>query len=437
MGARKDGKVRARIWWRWVVVAMAGAMVPLACSSDESGADDDDGCARDTDCTDGQICQSRRCVPGPGSGGSAGSSASGGSSGTGGSAAGGTGGSAPGGTGGTSGSGPIYGWTEATHDASYDIQALWGSGPNEVWAAAGGGDVLGGAGQLHLFDGAAWDLFYAMATPGFTDIWGVSGGSSVFIVGRGAQFYELTETEIVTIENGDGTVPNLGVWGSARDAVWVASNSTSNPLRFWDGTRFASDQRYRSPNLAGATAVWGSSASDVWAADMDGSILHFDGTAWTQVYQVAGAVFYGIDGSGPNDVWAVGPRHLLHFDGQSWTQEADGAGMALNDVWVAAPNDVWLVGDTGRILRGGTNGFTAVESGRTESLFTIWGSSPTDIWAGGEGGVLIHYGEVETPTEPPDGGMMECSPQGFGCSMTPCCAPFRCANLGGGLLACT
>jgi hypothetical protein len=87
-------------------------------------------------------------------------------------------------------------------------------------------------------------------------------------------------------------------------------------------------------------------------------------------------------------------------------------------------------------LHGGTAGFTPVESGITEGLFAVWGVSSTDIWAGGEDGVLIHYGPVSEPTEPPDGGTTDCSPQGYGCSMTPCCSPWRCANIGSNILVC-
>jgi hypothetical protein len=331
----------------------------------------------------------------------------------------------------------VIGGVDETGPASYDIQGLWGSGPDEVWAAAGGGDVLGGAGQILHWDGTGWELYYAMGTPGLTDVWGVNGGASVFFVGHGPQFYELTSTTISLLEGqtGGSAVPNHGVWGSAPDAVWVASNSSSNPLRLWTGEEFADDSLYRSPHLSGVTAVWGSGPNDVWAADDEG-ILHFDGARWTQSYATT-STYFGIHGSGPGDVWAVGPRDLVHFDGEVWRVQTGGANLALNDVWVAEPNDVWLVGEGGRILHGGTAGFTVVESGITESLFSVWGTSPTDIWAGGENGVLIHYGPTTEPTMPPDAGTEECSAQGFGCSMTPCCAPFRCTNIGGGLLACS
>jgi hypothetical protein len=340
--------------------------------------------------------------------------------------------------GGTGSDDTLYGWTaDDSLTASYDIQAIWGSRSDDIWAVAGGGDLLGGAGQLHHWDGTQWELYYTMATPGFTDIWGVNGGSNVFFVGHGTQFYEIdgSNLDVLEMQSGGSSVPNLAVWGTAPDAIWVGSNSTSDPLRLWTGEEFSQDSKYRSPDLSGATAIWGSSETDVWAADNDG-ILHFDGESWTPSYAAASSDFFGIDGSGPNDVWAVSPRHVVHFDGKSWEERPDASGQAINDVWVAGPNDVWLVGDEGRILHGGTDGFASVESGRTESLFAVWGSGPTDIWAGGENGVLIHYGPVTAPTQPPDGGTQECNPQGYGCSTAPCCSPWRCTNIGGGLLAC-
>lgn len=441
------------MWARVFALAVAAAALPLACST-KSGADDNGGCTKDTDCRSGRICEQGACIDNPvssggtgggggtGTGGSvsgsSGSAGKGGSS-TGGSSVGGssTGGSATGGSGGSAGGGQVYGWTvDNTLGASFDIQGIWGARTSDIWAVAGGGDVLGGEGQLHHWNGSSWELYYSMGTPGFNDIWGVSGGASVFFVGEGTQFYEIDGSSLSTLEaqSGGSTLPELAVWGTAPNAIWVGANSVAQPLRLWTGDSFAPDSKYRSPDTTAATAIWGSSASDVWASDGDG-ILHFDGQAWTQSYS-GSANFFGIDGTGPNDVWAVSPRHVVHFDGTSWKEQADASGQAINDVWVAGPNDVWLVGDGGRILHGGTGGFTPVESGITQSLFAIWGASGTDIWAGGEQGVLIHYGPVSRPTEAPDGGTLDCSPQGYGCSMTPCCSPWRCTNLGSDLLVC-
>jgi hypothetical protein len=428
MNERSIGR---RLWARVFLFAASACVLPWACSS-KKDPDSGNGCSKNSDCGAGRICKDGACVADSGTGGTGGASGSSGASGS--------AGKGVSGANGTAGaSQTLYGFTvDDSLPSSYDIQGIWGAASNDVWAVAGGGDLLGGAGQLHHWDGKQWEFYYGMQTPGFTGIWGVNGGSNVFFVGHGAQFYELddgTTLSALETQSGGSSVPNLAVWGSAPDAIWVASNSTSKPLRLWTGEMFAQDAKYRSPDLSGATAVWGSAANDVWAADGDG-ILHFDGEGWKQSYAAASSNFFGIQGSGAADVWAVSPRHVVHFDGTNWKEQADASGQAINALWVAGPNDVWLVGDGGRILHGGTAGFAPVESGVTASLFAIWGTSATDIWAGGEGGVLIHYGPVTTPTEAPDGGTMNCNPQGYGCSMSPCCSPWRCTNIGGGLLVC-
>src|SRR5688572_25163671 len=75
--------------WSFIPLTVSFALVQ-GCFS--TTPDDESGCTKDTDCAEGRICESKRCVPNPilGSGGSAGSSGTGGS-----------GGSTTGGTGGT------------------------------------------------------------------------------------------------------------------------------------------------------------------------------------------------------------------------------------------------------------------------------------------------------------------------------------------------
>ncbi|MBN9161526.1 MAG: hypothetical protein J0I07_11215, partial [Myxococcales bacterium] len=66
-------------------------------------------------------------------------------------------------------------------------------------------------------------------------------------------------------------------------------------------------------------AVWGTGPNDVWAVGAEGTILHFDGVAWTVSSTGLGSGqevnLTGIWGSGPNDVWAVGGNVALHFTG--------------------------------------------------------------------------------------------------------------------------
>ncbi|MFO0552182.1 MAG: hypothetical protein U0271_27595 [Polyangiaceae bacterium] len=80
------------------------------------------------------------------------------------------------------------------------------------------------------------------------------------------------------------------------------------------------------------TAVWGTSATDVYAAGEAGSILHFDGHAWAlqATIQMGGDV--QLWGKGPKSVYARGPgaNTVAHYDGQSWSSQTDYEGLALD-----------------------------------------------------------------------------------------------------------
>lgn len=102
-------------------------------------------------------------------------------------------------------------------------------------------------------------------------------------------------------------------------------------------------------------AVWGASTDDVWmvglAPQNRPGILHWNGAVLSEVAPPAGALgqLYGVHGSGPADVYAVGDAGLLlRWDGQAWSVVNIGlptAGPltgALTAVWAFGPRDVWL-----------------------------------------------------------------------------------------------
>jgi hypothetical protein len=113
--------------------------------------------------------------------------------------------------------------------------------------------------------------------------------------------------------------------------------------------------------------VWLDAPDDGWAVGWDGDpttrasavLARWDGFAWTASPDTPGTattdVLEGVDGSHPDDVWAVGwssdgfgPDTLaLHFDGGSWEVSTTPTDAALFDVRTLAPDDVWAVGSEG------------------------------------------------------------------------------------------
>src|SRR5207253_512013 len=70
-------------------------------------------------------------------------------------------------------------------------------------------------------------------------------------------------------------------------------------------------------------ALWGTSASDIWAAGINGAMAHYNGTTWTAVSDGGNHVF-SLWGTSSSDVYAVGglnngaAANMMHYNGTSW-----------------------------------------------------------------------------------------------------------------------
>ena len=161
---------------------------------------------------------------------------------------------------------------------------------------------------------------------------------------------------------------------SANDAWAVGSSLNGNLpsrtlIQHWNGTQWSivsspsPDKQFN--ELRGVAAV---SANDVWAVGYRGGttsatpietfILHWNGTAWTQVMSpnvpTGANQLFGITAITANDIWAVGSAAgaplAVHWNGSTWnvaTVEV-GSGLStekLTAVSGKAANDVWAVGD--------------------------------------------------------------------------------------------
>ena len=66
---------------------------------------------------------------------------------------------------------------------------------------------------------------------------------------------------------------------------------------------------------------------------------------------------FGVWGTSPSDVFAVGDGTILHYDGSSWSEmnvpEIDGVIPDFTGVWGASSSDVFAVGPLGVIVHYG------------------------------------------------------------------------------------
>lgn len=198
-----------------------------------------------------------------------------------------------------------------------------------------------------------------------------------------------------TWENGGPQAADLnGVWGSGPTDVWFVG--AAGTILHWNGHAFSAPESGSGAALGG---VWGSGPNDVWTAgsndDATSDVLHWNGTEWSRSATIPAADLVGVGGSGPTDVWAIGFNGAWHFDGASWTPSVTPKGGALRAVWASDPHNAWAVGDpstftnpiAGAVLHWDGSSWSVVTTGTTnvmDTTFSVWGTSPSDVWIAGE-----------------------------------------------------
>lgn len=149
------------------------------------------------------------------------------------------------------------------------------------------------------------------------------------------------------------------------------------------------------PDNQGNHALWGTSASNMFAANYTG-ILRYNGTSWSQVAAARWRTMNDVVGLSASNVWAVGDNGImLRFDGTNWTGwrydgstvssynlntwALPGARIKLRALWAFSPFIV-AVGDDGNAIYHDGTSWTKVTTGITADITDVWGSSPTDVY---------------------------------------------------------
>ncbi|HTE53783.1 MAG TPA: hypothetical protein VK698_23170 [Kofleriaceae bacterium] len=133
-------------------------------------------------------------------------------------------------------------------------------------------------------------------------------------------------------------------------------------------------------DLARGTALWASSARDIWVLGIDGdNLAHWDGSRWSVVAApVRGLI--EIWGSSASDVFAVGREGVIHFDGARWSAQRTPGSARLQAIWGVGPDEVYAAGEDGHLVRYDGRRWSAIDSGTTEDLAGIWAASSSEIW---------------------------------------------------------
>jgi hypothetical protein len=255
----------------------------------------------------------------------------------------------------------------------YGVAALYAGGPNDVWMSA--------QNLLFHWDGQAVTQVKSPSTATINAMWG-SGPSNVWAAGTGGVILHWDGTQW-GLAGGTGSGEFKAIWGSAANNVWAVGFDIAYQF---DGTSWT--LRNTGLETSDVQSVYTAGPNSVWAGGFYDLLMHWDGQSWSQEKSIPSSTntqgIICIWGSGPSNVWAFG-SYAYHWDGQSWQTTATAFGGA--HAWGTGPNDVWTVG-------GGVFHFDGTTSTPvpTDAEFpaAIWGTGPRDVWLGSNGG-LQHW----------------------------------------------
>ena len=174
-------------------------------------------------------------------------------------------------------------------------------------------------------------------------------------------------------------------------------------------------------SLPGALiSVWGTSTTDVWATGADPGdglgpmVLHFDGAGWTRLDTGTRGDLWWVFGfaGGPVFFGGQGGRILRYSAGlfETMPTPATPGTSIVFGIWGSAPDDVWAVGGTGTsgafawrfdgVSWADAPGLPA-SLGSSASLFKVWGTAANDVWLVGTGGTIVHHDGLSATVAPP------------------------------------
>lgn len=277
-------------------------------------------------------------------------------------------------------------WQEVATGVSNSLVAVWGSAPDDVWAA-------GTSGRLLHHDGKAWATVASDTSEDLRALWGTSA-TRAWAVGDNGAILELDAGQWRAVTASPTSEHLYALWSADGAVVWAVGAGGAVVRR--DGAWSADRQ-----GTADLHGIWGSAAGDVWAVGGGGAILHHAGTAagWAAISSPVSNTIRGVWGRSAAEVWAVSGPRALRFDGAKWTAVDAQAGADLRCIagrrGGSGDDDVWAAGELagqGVVLR--LQAGTWVESTRqpgVDMLRGIWVAESGEVWVVGNNGAAYRF----------------------------------------------
>jgi photosystem II stability/assembly factor-like uncharacterized protein len=325
-------------------------------------------------------------------------------------------------------------------DFHASLNAVWGSGPGDVYAVGDGGVVYhtsDGLSWRPQTSGTPWNLYGLSGVSGSRggDVWAVGAAGTILRTGDGGATWHRVPS---------GTIQDLcAVWVSPTRDVFVVGGA-GTLLRSTAGGAFEALATGTTDDLVGVSGnqkdglfVVDHRQSEIWqSTDRGASFTHFPvhaGSPFSITALGDGRVYAGGTIAGPDDtngaafvwqsrrlpittvflqenpvtgIWASGKDVVAvsmgafidakidssQDSGATWQgpNETDSS-PGLSGVWGSSPSDLYVVGSS--IILHSTDGgqtFSDPLEPTFHALAAVWVAGPGDVWAVGDAGVVLH-----------------------------------------------
>lgn len=139
--------------------------------------------------------------------------------------------------------------------------------------------------------------------------------------------------------------------------------------------------------------AWASGPDDVFVVGAAGTIIRWNGTAWSPMTSSTTQMLRAVWGTGPSDVFAAGDNGtVLRWNGSSWAAMTPSPTTTevFTGLWGTANDNVYAVTDSGSIFRWNGSSWQSTASGLS-GAGGVWGSAANDIYVVGGNGSVVHW----------------------------------------------
>jgi hypothetical protein len=266
-------------------------------------------------------------------------------------------------------------WTTmSTPNNTPTLRAVWGNDATHIWA-------VGDNGGVYFGNGSTWVKQTSGTTQGLTGVWG-DAATDVYAVGTSGTIIHLNTSGNWSSMTSGSNNDLAAIGGSAATDIWAVGDDGTT--LHYNGTKWSTVGPNSGIPLTGVTA---GSSSAIWAVGVQGSLLSSSGSAW-QVSMQSGLSFYDVWASSATDVYVSSLGTMLHYNGTQWTNAYVSDADSMDGVWGGGPQPatVYSVGENGTLatLSGGT--WTTQSIGT--HVYALWGPNTTSFYTGAGGGLI-------------------------------------------------